>query len=119
MTSPQDQDRETANASTDLDPRRVVIVLFIVAWMVLVALWYTRPVRRDALQPQPLGYRLRVNHATADQFRALHGIGPALAQRIVEHRDAAGPFADAAALEAVSGIGTRTRARIEPWLKFE
>ncbi|MEM1444719.1 MAG: helix-hairpin-helix domain-containing protein [Planctomycetota bacterium] len=60
-----------------------------------------------------------MNEADADRLVALHGIGPALAQRIVDHREAHGPFANAAELEHVSGIGPRTAARITPWLTFD
>ncbi|MEM9751860.1 MAG: helix-hairpin-helix domain-containing protein [Planctomycetota bacterium] len=60
-----------------------------------------------------------MNRADADRLVALHGIGPALAQRIVEHREAHGPFADTDALQDVLGIGPRTAARIAPWVRFD
>ena len=46
-----------------------------------------------------------VNRATAAELEALPRIGPALAERIVAHRDSAGPFASLEALEAVRGVG--------------
>ena len=56
--------------------------------------------------PQPID----VNSATAEQLIALPGIGPALAQRIIDYREAHGPFPSIKALEAVSGIGPQTVA---------
>lgn len=51
---------------------------------------------------------VNINTASAARLEDLPGIGPALAQRIVAHREANGPFTSAEGLTAVSGIGTRT-----------
>jgi competence protein ComEA len=48
---------------------------------------------------------INVNTATQEELEALPGIGPALAARIVEHRNQHGPFASVEALVDVSGIG--------------
>lgn len=50
---------------------------------------------------------LDLNVATADQLDALPGIGPVLADRIVEWRTTHGPFASVDQLREVSGIGGR------------
>lgn len=57
---------------------------------------------------------LDLNTARAADFELLPGVGPALAQRIVEHRVAHGGFADVEALGAVRGIGPKTLARLRP-----
>ncbi|MCR2052738.1 helix-hairpin-helix domain-containing protein [Actinomyces bowdenii] len=51
------------------------------------------------------GSRININTATASQLEGLPGIGPALAQRIVEHRQTHGPFASVEDLTDVPGIG--------------
>jgi len=51
------------------------------------------------------GELVSVNTATAAELERLPGIGPVLAQNIVEHRQAHGPFSRAEDLLNVSGIG--------------
>ena len=45
--------------------------------------------------------------ATVEQLDTLDGIGPTLAQRIVEHRERAGGFRSLAQLREVDGIGEK------------
>lgn len=52
--------------------------------------------------------RLDLNRATAEQLTELSGIGPSLSERIVDHREANGPFAVPGDLRDVPGIGERT-----------
>jgi len=53
----------------------------------------------------PAGSPLDLNAATVADLDALPGIGPVLAQRIVDHRTAHGPFTSVDQLDDVSGIG--------------
>ncbi|MAS35871.1 MAG: competence protein ComEA [Anaerolineaceae bacterium] len=46
-----------------------------------------------------------VNRATTEELQSLPGIGPALAERIIAHREVNGPFASMDDLDEVSGIG--------------
>ena len=48
---------------------------------------------------------ININTATVEQFDALPGIGPVIAQRIVDYRAENGPFTDVSQLTLVSGIG--------------
>lgn len=52
--------------------------------------------------------RVDLNRATAAQLEELPGIGPVLAQRIVDHREDHGPFTEVGDLREVPGIGERT-----------
>ena len=60
----------------------------------------------------------KININTADQaaLESLPGIGPSLAQRIIEHRDTNGPFGSIQDLLDVSGIGEKTLANLEPYI---
>lgn len=57
---------------------------------------------------------VNLNTATLDQLDALPGIGPALAQRILDYRAEHGSFSSVDQLDDVSGIGTVTFARLRP-----
>jgi competence protein ComEA len=53
-----------------------------------------------------------LNAATAEQLDALPGVGPVLAQRIVEWRAAHGRFSSVAQLQEVDGIGAAKFAQL-------
>ncbi|MEE1650985.1 helix-hairpin-helix domain-containing protein [Brachybacterium sp. J144] len=55
-----------------------------------------------------------LNTATVQQLVELPGVGPAIAQRIVDHREANGPFTSVDDLLEVSGIGPATLEKIRP-----
>ncbi len=57
---------------------------------------------------------LELNHANAMDFESLPGIGPVLAQRVIEHRTAVGRFQRVDDLMAVKGIGPKIFERIKP-----
>jgi competence protein ComEA len=67
--------------------------------------------------PAP-GGKLSLGSATAEQLDTLDGIGPTLAQRIVQWRDAHGGFQSVDQLREVEGIGDKRfqslRAAVEP-----
>ncbi len=63
------------------------------------------------------GQRIDINVAEAKDFTALPGIGPALAARIVQHRDLHGTFTDARDLQRVPGIGRKRMAAIAPFIE--
>lgn len=76
--------------------------------------------RRRAVASRPLapGERIDVNEAPPEQLERLPGIGPALASRIVEHREEIGRFRREEQLLDVSGIGEKTLARVRPHLRL-
>jgi competence protein ComEA len=67
-------------------------------------------------QLMTLGLALDLNTTTALDLEALPGVGPALAQRIVDYRRTHGPFQKIDDLEQVSGIGPKKLAQIKPYV---
>jgi len=55
---------------------------------------------------------VNINTATQAELETLPGIGPALAGRILDYREANGPFPDVESLQNVSGIGPATLEEI-------
>ena len=64
------------------------------------------------------GWRIDPNTATAAELELLPRVGPALAGRIVESREADGAFGSLADLDRVRGIGPRTLELVEPYVEF-
>ena len=58
------------------------------------------------------GGPIHLNRATATELDALPGIGPVIAQRIVDHRETRGPFQTVEDLLDVPGIGEAKLASI-------
>lgn len=59
---------------------------------------------------------ININTASAEQLQLLPRVGPALAQRIVEHRDHNGPFKSPADLMLVKGIGEKSFDLLKPYV---
>lgn len=67
-----------------------------------------------AIPKRPSKGRLDLNRATKQDFDALPGVGPKLAERILKHRQSVGVFQSLDDLLEVKGIGKKTFERIRP-----
>lgn len=63
------------------------------------------------------GAKLHLSTASAEQLDEIDGIGPTLAERIVEHRDAHGGFRSVDELAEVEGIGEKRLATLRDALQ--
>lgn len=73
------------------------------------------PPRTGYKPPEPVD----INTASAAQWEALPGIGPVLAARIVQQRDATGGFATPEAVKQTFGLADSTYQRIQPLLRLQ
>lgn len=67
-------------------------------------------------RPLGQGERLDVNTAPASELVRLPRVGPALARRIVAHREAHGPFRTLGDLDRVPGVGPALLGQVSPHL---
>lgn len=64
------------------------------------------------------GSPVDMDTASAALIETLNGVGPALAERIVAHRDTFGAFGSLEGLRRVRGIGPALSARLAPQVTF-
>lgn len=64
---------------------------------------------------QPSGV-VNINTASSEELQLLPRVGPALAGRIIEFREANGPFRSVDEILAIKGIGERSFEKLEPWI---
>jgi competence protein ComEA len=77
--------------------------------------WGSRPTE---LKPGQ-AHRIDLNRADRAELLQLRGIGPPLAERIVEYRKEHGGFRNVEELSQVKGIGPATLARLRPYVYVE
>lgn len=87
------------------------------AWLTLAGGFSGQLVDHDAPPSATARFTVDVNRASAVELAQLPGLGPAMAQRIIDHRKAHGDFSSLDALLDVPGIGEATLAAIRPHLR--
>ena len=92
------------------------LVVFAVAVLALIAYRSYGP--RLSARPTDLAVASPVDLNTGDraELQQVPGIGPGMAERILGHRQAHGPFKSVEELQGVPGVGDKTLDKLRPFL---
>lgn len=109
-----------ANPKPDELPRRVqpvTLILLLVLAVLIGSRWYldrfgTRPTEQN----RDAAHRVDLNRASKNELLQLPGVGPAMADRIVAHRESNGRFNKVEDLDQVPGIGDATVNKLRIWV---
>jgi len=101
-------------------PRRITIgrlvFLFLAGAIALIlAIGYAFAQEKTKKLPPP-PKPIDLNSATLDQLHSLPGVGPVIAQRIMDYRKKSGPFLRVDDLLAVQGISAARMEKIRPFV---
>jgi competence protein ComEA len=102
---------------------QVVVALLVTVGLAALGLWCVRQgwlegrmVDIEQSQPTRVEFLVDINEADWPELSELPNIGETLARRIVEYRQANGPFRDLNELRRVQGIGPKTLESMKPHL---
>jgi len=119
------RDLATAGSAAPRPASRLLAAIACGGVAVLAWQWWARPALHTGGDgPSPIAplwpdMRLNLNSATIAEFTALPEIGEATAIRIIEDREAHGPFTSVDDLDRVPGIGARTLERLRDFVVAE
>jgi competence protein ComEA len=94
------------------DQRTVAIALAISVALLCV---YTTTKKQETFEAKPYKFRIDINTATLGELQTLPGIGPKLAESIVQYRDQHTPIREFEEIMNVRGIGEKRYNTMKPY----
>jgi len=94
------------------DQRTVAVLLAISA---LLLCWHTATGKQETFQKKQYKFRIDLNTATHGELQTLPGIGPKLAENIIQYRDRHVPIHDFGEIMNVNGIGPKRHSTMKPY----
>lgn len=79
--------------------------------------WGMRTIELDRLPARQYDFRIDINSASWVEWTQIEGIGEVTAQKIIDDRQANGPFRSVKDLLRVKGIGPKTLEKMRPFLR--
>jgi len=80
---------------------------------------YTKHTREKKPKKKAPAFPLPINTASNEDLCFIKGVGPSLAQKIIDYREKNGNFHTAKDLEKVPGIGAKKRQAMEEFVRFD
>ena len=94
----------------------VFLILVTINWLRLSG-WGAAPLEVDRQAARRYDFTIDINNASWIEWAQIEGIGEVTARKIVEDRDANGPFHGISDVQRVKGIGPKTLERMRPFLR--
>ena len=94
----------------------VFLTLVTINWLKLSG-WGAVPLEVDRHAARRYDFRIDINNTSWIEWAQIEGIGELTARKIVENRDANGPFRGISDVQRVKGIGPKTLERMRPFLR--
>jgi competence protein ComEA len=112
-------DGDSADRSEQLVIGVVLAALgLLMALHLVISRWRGDALRLERLPQHELDYRVDINAAGPIELMHLPGVGPALAERIIQDRTERGPFRSPEDLQRVRGIGPKIAEQIAPFVRW-
>ena len=105
----------------------ILLIVMIIFVSILISFFLGRNIGKSPIHisklPDPTSpstsaseNKININTADMDELQKIPGIGAVLAQRIIDYRDANGPFETVSELTNVSGIGLDRLIQISDYI---
>jgi len=94
------------------DQRTVALVL---AFFSVLLCWHTTRGKQETFEPKQYKFRIDMNTATLGELQTLPGIGPKLAESIIQYRNQHAPIYNFDEIMNVRGIGVKRHSDMKPY----